>query len=193
MWNDSRLVFGIRHSDQGWRWRRLRCPIASVRSESTGHSISFHVSSYGKEDFRNAYKQTSKYNYNPGQSELSGTSVVARLPERRWMSTEGSDAFTEYISPVFTLSRDRELFDLTLRRGEGFSGGGVIQKLNSCHKRTKGRRPGDTYLSLDKLVQVLDRFRLNDDTVCTGHDTSKKVSRTLSSTVFISWMATSVF
>jgi len=50
------------------------------------------------------------------------------------MSTEGSDTFSEYISPVFTLGGDRELLDLTLRRGEGLSGGGVIQKLNSCHK-----------------------------------------------------------
>jgi len=109
------------------------------------------------------------------------------------MSTEGSDTFIEYISPVFTLGRDSELLNLTLCRGENLSGGGVKDKLNSCHKRTKGRKPGDTYLSLDKLVQVLDRFRLNDDTVCMGRDKSKKASRTLSNTVFISWMATSVF
>jgi len=100
--------------------------------------------------------------------------VVARLPERRWMSTEGLDTFTEYISPVFTLGRDRELLNLTLRRGEGLSGGGVKQELDSCHKQTKGRKPGDTYLSLDKLIQVLDRFRLNDSTVCMGNDRAKR-------------------
>ena len=109
------------------------------------------------------------------------------------MSTEGSDTFIKYISPVFTLGRDSELFNLTLCGGESLSGGGVKQKLSSSHKRVKGCKPGDTYLSLDELIQVLDRFGLNDGTVYMRRDNSKKASRTLSNTVFISWMATSVF
>ena len=101
--------------------------------------------------------------------------------------------FIEHVSPVFTLGRDGELLNLTLCRGESLGGGGVIQKLNSCHKRMKWGRSGDTYLSLDKLVQVLDRFGLNEGTVYMERDKSEKASRTLSNTVFISWMATSVF
>jgi hypothetical protein len=57
------------------------------------------------------------------------------------MSTEGSDTFTEYISPVFTLGGDGELLNLTLCGGESLGGGGVKQKLNSCHKPTKGLKP----------------------------------------------------
>jgi hypothetical protein len=47
------------------------------------------------------------------------------------MSTGGSDAFTEHVSPVFTLSRDSELLDLTLGGGECLSGSGVEQELDS--------------------------------------------------------------
>ena len=58
--------------------------------------------------------------------------MVARLPERRWMSTRGSDAFTEHVSPVFTLSRDSEFLDLTLGGGECLRGGGMEQELDSA-------------------------------------------------------------
>ena len=46
------------------------------------------------------------------------------------MSTGRSETFTKHFSPIFALSRDSELLDLTLGRGEGFSGGGVEQELD---------------------------------------------------------------
>jgi len=46
------------------------------------------------------------------------------------MSTGRSGTFTEYSSPVFALSRDSELLDLTLCGGESFSGSGVEQELD---------------------------------------------------------------
>jgi len=46
------------------------------------------------------------------------------------MSTGRSETFTEHFSPVFALSRDSELLDLTLCGGESLSGGGVEQELD---------------------------------------------------------------
>ena len=57
----------------------------------------------------------------------------------------------------------------------------------------KVERAGDVYLSLDKFIQVLYRFGLNRSSARTEHGEKTNTSRTLSNTVFISWIATSVF